>query len=348
MAWAESVAWIPKFWTCVRSLLRPQDVVALSLVSKVFQIYKVKLDWSRVDDSFIEYWLTNRVILAVNKSKLEMIPLTYVGNSWEQNLYITLTTLVPDLATELKLELPIRCNKEYVELRDVVYTVKQSKRMLADYAELCVNWYRTGWAKVAEVIESKRSKYVNVEQVRRKVVANIRARAESFKVEVTEKDWIEMKSKHMGSVSGIRLCVVCGRQTRNFSGDKWICKDAHWGSRVPGLRRALEISGMNYIEEFPVKVGRGIKKVDFYFPGEERDVLLECDEGAHGSKSKRDELERMLKIAEAFSGVNVCFIRYNSEHKEPDEVKWLRLITWIRVLLSQPPKYRAEVVELYY
>lgn len=329
-------------------MLRPQDVVSLSLVSKSFQIYKVRnLDVTQLDEKFITYLLTWRTIRDVNRSKLEMIPLVCVGNSWEQNLYITLSSLVPDLGRELKLELPIKCNDRYVELQGVVYTVEQSRRMLYDYAELCSNWHRSGWTKVAEVIESKQSKYVNVEQVRRKVVADVKAQAESFKMKVTEKDWEEMKSRHMGDVSGVRLCVICGGQTNHFD-KRWICKTGHRGSKVPGLRRALDIAGLQYFEEFPVRAGKGIKRIDFYIPGEERDVLLECDEGAHGSKSKRDERDRMLLISEAFKDVNVCFIRYNPDHKEADDVKWLRLVNWIRVLLSQPPRYRAEVVELYY
>lgn len=349
-------------WSQVIKRLSYRERLVLSLVNKAFYKQcrlKFTGNWVLVvDDNLVRWWLTDGVIRQVEKDKIVTLLADKIeGHDWEQGLRLHLSMLVPPLGKDID-DLPITTKAGYVQLKQFIYTDEQSRRMLSDYLNLWIRWQLVGWSRVMEIVKSRAEacQDVRINRVREKFLAEtskylVDLKDKMFTPECVKKRWEKMKERHIGICDGYYLCVICSAPTKNYHAKRPMClRCVREGpkDRVEMLEQYLQAIGIQYIPEFSIYVGT-YKRPDYYIFGEKRDILLECDTKDHATYCKRDDEERMRKIADSkwCMGSNICFVRYNPDHEEPDIKKLVTLGEVIKALMVTKPESRAEVVRVY-
>lgn len=348
-------------WSQVIKRLSYPERLTLSLVNKVFYKQcrlKYTGSWvSVVDDNLVKWWLTNGVIRQVEKDKIPTLLADKIeGHEWERTLRLHLSMLVPPLGNEVP-DLPITTKEGYVQLKQFVYNDNQSRRMLADYLNLWIKWQLVGWTKVVEIVRSRAGNCqdARINRVREQFLVETGKYLERLQdrivtPESVEDKWEKMKERHAGICDGYYLCVFCSAPTKHYQANLHIClsccregpKD-----RVGMIEEYLQAIGIQYIKEFSIDT-KPRRRVDYYIVGEERDILLECDTYDHVTYCKRDDEDRMRQIADSrwCGSSNICFIRYNPDHRESDIKKLVLLGEVIKELMVTKPRCRVEVVRI--
>lgn len=319
----------------------------------------------------------------LGKYSRQLVGLTIVripGHDWEQRLYQELVTgIIIRMSDAYKLAklvgldgtLDLRIiswlsekwpnlsvNSSFIQVGSLACTPNQCTYVIHDLIKMVLPGLITGWKEVGKKVSHFTAEIDEVVAKLELLLARIDRNSSLTLLKLLK------KQAENGAGLGSKVCYVCGGLTLNYrQKGGYICAGCF--KAQPAERPELLVgshmksAGIHYISTLAMDSGFGVKKPDFYIPGADRDIIIECDENQHVSYGVRNEWDRMRKIANSswFRERNLCFIRFNPDSyvdatgrkvEGRDVARYIWLINVIEAVMRAEVKRRVEVVYLYY